>query len=242
LQGLSERLGRAGLKETTLDYAKDFAEQRGLADRLGVSSEIVVPAHAESDAQRAKEFDREDAARPSELSPEGAARETQQRAAPDREKLRAYGEAAKAAFARSREVAAEGAGERQDERAQTSTPREAQETERQQASPSLDAERMQAIARRRSSPSTRRRAPPKPAKLLRRRKRAAPWRPSACGPRRSESGWRKSNCSKSRTASAQLCGSVPMITGMNADFSKMDWRPAWETSQTAARGWKKSAR
>jgi Ti-type conjugative transfer relaxase TraA len=146
LQGLSERLGRAGLKETTLDYAKDFAEQRGLADRLGVSSEIVVPAHAESDAQRAKEFDREDAARPSELSPEGAARETQQRAAPDREKLRAYGEAAKAAFARSREVAAEGAGERQDERAQTSTPREAQETERQQASPSLDAERMQAIA------------------------------------------------------------------------------------------------
>jgi hypothetical protein len=142
LNGLSERLGRAGLKETTLDYAKEFAEQRGMADRLGVSSEIVVPARAESDAQRAKESDREDAARPAELSPEDAARETQQRAAPDREKLRAYGEAAKAAFARSRE----GAGERQDERAQTSAPREAQETERQQASPSLAAERMQAIA------------------------------------------------------------------------------------------------
>ena len=78
---------------------------------------------------------------------EGAARETQPRAAPDREKLRGYGEAAKAAFARSREVAAEGAEERQDERAQTSAPREAQETERQQASPSLDAERMQAIER-----------------------------------------------------------------------------------------------
>jgi Ti-type conjugative transfer relaxase TraA len=146
LQGLSERLGRAGLKETTLDYARDFAEQRGLADRLGVSSEIVVPGRAESDAQRAKESDREGAARPSELSAEGDARETQPRAAPDREKLRAYGEAAKAAFARSREVAADGAEERQDERAQTSAPREAQERERQQASPSLDAERMQAIA------------------------------------------------------------------------------------------------
>ena len=242
LQGLSERLGRAGLKETTLDYARDFAEQRGMADRLGVSSEIVVPARAESDAQRAKESDREGAARPSELSAEGAARETQPRAAPDREKLRAYGEAAKAAFARSREVAAEGAEERQDERAQTSAPREAQETERQQASPSLDAERMQAIAQgKRSSPSTRNRAPPKPAKLLRKEKRAAPWRPSACGPRRNESGWRKSNCSKSRTASARSCGSVPRATGMNAEFSKMDWRPAWATSRTAARGWKKSA-
>jgi hypothetical protein len=146
LQGLSARLGRPGLKETTLDYARDFAEQRGMADRLGVSSEIVVPGRAESDAQRMRAFDREGAARPSEFSPEGAAKETQPRAAPDREKLRAYGEAAKAAFARSREVAAEGAGERQDERAQTSAPREAQETERQHASPSLDAERMQAIA------------------------------------------------------------------------------------------------
>jgi hypothetical protein len=146
LQGLSERLGRAGLKETTLDYARDFAEQRGLADRLGVSSEIVVPARVESDAQRAKAFDREGVARPSELSAEGDAKETQPRAAPDREKLRAYGEAAKAAFARSREVAAEGVGERQEERAQTPAPREAQEREQQQTSPSLDAERMQATA------------------------------------------------------------------------------------------------
>ena len=147
LHGLSERLGRAGLKETTLDYARDFAEQRGMADRLGVSSEIVVPGRAESDAQCAKEFGREVVACPSELSAEGDAKETQPRAAPDREKLRAYGEAAKAAFTRSREVAAEGAEERQEERAQTSAPREAQEREQQQqASPSLDAERMQAIA------------------------------------------------------------------------------------------------
>jgi Ti-type conjugative transfer relaxase TraA len=151
LQGLSERLGRAGLKETTLDYARDFAEQRGMADRLGVSSEIVVPARAERDARREKAFDRDDAARPSELSAEGAARETQQHAAPDREKPRAYGEAAKAAFARSREVAAEGAErvgeERQEERAQTPAPRDAREREQQQASPSLDAERMQAFER-----------------------------------------------------------------------------------------------
>ena len=150
LRGLSERLGRAGLKETTLDYSRDFAEQRGMADRLGVSSEIVVPVRAESEAQRAKEFDREDTACPSELSAEGAAKEAQPRAASDREKLRAYGEAAKAAFVRSREVAADGvervAGERQEERAQTSAPREAQETERQQASPSLGTERMQAFA------------------------------------------------------------------------------------------------
>ena len=74
-----------------------------------------------------------------------------------------------------------------------------------------------------------------------REKRAAPWRPSVYGPRRNDSGWRKSNCSKSRTASARSCGNVPTITGMNAEFYRMDWRPAWATSWTAARGWKKSA-
>src|SRR5208283_3000160 len=68
LQGLSERLGRAGLKETTLDYARDFAEQRGMADRLGVSSEIVVPGRAECYAQRAKESDRDGAVRPTARS------------------------------------------------------------------------------------------------------------------------------------------------------------------------------
>ena len=242
LQGLSERLGRAGLKETTLDYARDFAEQRGMADRLGVSSEIVVPARAESDAQRAKEFDREGAARPSELSAEGGARETQPRAAPDREKLRAYGEAAKAAFARSREVAAGGRGRASGRaRANAGAARSARDgaaagfaVPRRRADagyrPGGEARLLQGAGRRQS-----------PRSFCASEKRAAPWRPSACGPRRSESGWRKSNCSKSRTASARSCGSVPTITGMNADFSRMDWRPAWETSRTAARGWKKSA-
>ena len=230
LRGLSERLGRAGLKETTLDYSRDFAEQRGMADRLGVSSEIVVPVRAESEAQRAKEFDREDTACPSELSAEGAAKEAQPRAASDREKLRAYGEAAKAAFVRSREVAADGV-ERSLESVRRSVRKRRHHEKRKRRSgsrlrhPSAPSG-CRLLPRRRSSPSTRRRVPPKPAKLLRRRKRAGPWRPSACGPRRNESGWRKSKRSKSRTASATSCGSVPTITGMNGDFSRMDWRPA----------------
>nr|CAD6629845.1 Ti-type conjugative transfer relaxase TraA [Rhizobium sp. Khangiran2] len=39
---LEDRLSRPGVKETTLDYARDFAERRGIAERLGVSSEIEV--------------------------------------------------------------------------------------------------------------------------------------------------------------------------------------------------------
>jgi Ti-type conjugative transfer relaxase TraA len=40
---LESRLSRSGAKETTLDYTKEFAERRGLAERLGVRSEIEVP-------------------------------------------------------------------------------------------------------------------------------------------------------------------------------------------------------
>ena len=243
LQGLSERLGRAGLKETTLDYARDFAEQRGMADRLGVSSEIVIPVRAESDAQRAKEREGESAARPSELSLEGAPREKHSSA--PRRTARSCGRMARPRKPRSL------ARERLRRRARASVRTSARKRRRREARKRRSGSRLRHPSTpsgcrlspwRRSSPSTRRRAPPKPAKLLRRRKRAAPWRPSARGPRRSESGWRKSNCSKSRAASARSCGSVPTIMGMNAEFSKMDWRPAWETSQTAARGWKKSAR
>jgi hypothetical protein len=39
-----ERLSRSGLKETVLDYAVDFAERRGIAEALGVTSEIEVSA------------------------------------------------------------------------------------------------------------------------------------------------------------------------------------------------------
>jgi len=42
LKNLAERLGRDGSKETTLDYAKDYAERRGIAETLGVKSEIEV--------------------------------------------------------------------------------------------------------------------------------------------------------------------------------------------------------
>jgi Ti-type conjugative transfer relaxase TraA len=46
LGALSERLSRARVKETTLDYPRDYAERRGVAPR----SEIVVPQRARSDA------------------------------------------------------------------------------------------------------------------------------------------------------------------------------------------------
>ncbi|RVG23673.1 Ti-type conjugative transfer relaxase TraA [Sinorhizobium meliloti] len=42
---LESRLSRSGVKETTLDYAKDFAERRGIAEAFEVKSEIeLAPA------------------------------------------------------------------------------------------------------------------------------------------------------------------------------------------------------
>lgn len=46
---LENRLSRSGVKETTLDYTRDFverkfAERRGIAEQLGVRSEIEIPA------------------------------------------------------------------------------------------------------------------------------------------------------------------------------------------------------
>jgi hypothetical protein len=32
------------VKETTLDYTRDFAERRGIAEQMGVRSEIEIPA------------------------------------------------------------------------------------------------------------------------------------------------------------------------------------------------------
>lgn len=40
---LENRLSRSGVKETTLDYTSDFAERRGIAERMGVRSEIEIP-------------------------------------------------------------------------------------------------------------------------------------------------------------------------------------------------------
>lgn len=42
MESLAVRLGRDGSKETTLDYARGFAERRGIAERFGVKSEIEV--------------------------------------------------------------------------------------------------------------------------------------------------------------------------------------------------------
>lgn len=41
---LERRLSRSGAKETTLDYTRDFAERRGIAEQMGVRSEIEIPA------------------------------------------------------------------------------------------------------------------------------------------------------------------------------------------------------
>ncbi len=41
-QQLENRLSRSGAKETTLDYVRDFAERRGIAEKLGVKSEIEL--------------------------------------------------------------------------------------------------------------------------------------------------------------------------------------------------------
>ncbi len=42
MTALSASMGRSGAKETTLDYTGAFAERRGLAEQLGVSSEIQI--------------------------------------------------------------------------------------------------------------------------------------------------------------------------------------------------------
>ena len=52
LKALSASMGRSGAKETTLDYAKAFAERRGLADEFGVRSEITVGRSSGRDEDR----------------------------------------------------------------------------------------------------------------------------------------------------------------------------------------------
>ncbi|MGV1987302.1 Ti-type conjugative transfer relaxase TraA [Agrobacterium sp. 22-221-1] len=68
-QQLENRLSRSGAKETTLDYIRDFAERRGIAEQLGVRSEIEL-ATAQKERQevlaRAAHPVREQQGRPSE--------------------------------------------------------------------------------------------------------------------------------------------------------------------------------
>ena len=49
---LESRLSRSGVKETTLDYTREFtehqfAERRGFAEQIGVRSEIDIPVGLE---------------------------------------------------------------------------------------------------------------------------------------------------------------------------------------------------
>ncbi|WP_425287753.1 Ti-type conjugative transfer relaxase TraA [Pseudorhizobium banfieldiae] len=48
LKQMESRLSRSGAKETTLDYAAAFAERRGLAERMGVRSEIEIPRNVQA--------------------------------------------------------------------------------------------------------------------------------------------------------------------------------------------------
>ncbi|MFG1466457.1 Ti-type conjugative transfer relaxase TraA [Xanthobacter sp. DSM 24535] len=60
---LERRLSRSGVKETTLDYSRDFAERRGIAEQMGVRSEIEIPAERIEDrAQDLRADPREDLA------------------------------------------------------------------------------------------------------------------------------------------------------------------------------------
>lgn len=51
MESLAARLGRDGSKEATLDYAQDFAEPRGIAERFGVKSEIEVERGGEGQGE-----------------------------------------------------------------------------------------------------------------------------------------------------------------------------------------------
>jgi len=68
-QQLESRLSRSGAKETTLDYVRDFAERRGIAEQFGIRSEIELapaPNLAQEFSSRAAHSEREQQGRPSE--------------------------------------------------------------------------------------------------------------------------------------------------------------------------------
>ncbi|UXT00617.1 Ti-type conjugative transfer relaxase TraA [Agrobacterium tumefaciens] len=66
---LEHRLSRSGAKETTLDYVRDFAERRGIAEQFGVKSEIELapaPKQRQEVLSRAADPVREQQDRPSD--------------------------------------------------------------------------------------------------------------------------------------------------------------------------------
>ena len=81
---LERRLSRSGVKETTLDYTRDFAERRGIAEQMGVRSEIEIPAERiEDHAPRSSQKVRADLAQDLRADPrEDLAGDRQQRQRP----------------------------------------------------------------------------------------------------------------------------------------------------------------
>ena len=57
---LENRLSRSGVKETTLDYTRDFAERRGIAERMGVRSEIEISGDRAAELRAGRESTAED--------------------------------------------------------------------------------------------------------------------------------------------------------------------------------------
>jgi len=62
---LENRLSRSGVKETTLDYTRDFAERRGIAEQMGVRSEIEL----RPDRGSTREQDRDGVSLPERMVP-----------------------------------------------------------------------------------------------------------------------------------------------------------------------------
>ncbi|MBB4000757.1 Ti-type conjugative transfer relaxase TraA [Aureimonas pseudogalii] len=55
LAGLEARLSRSGAKETTLDYPRDFAERRGIAEAFGLRNDIELPRAEASRVEMARQ-------------------------------------------------------------------------------------------------------------------------------------------------------------------------------------------
>ncbi len=75
---MTQRLGRAGAKATTLDYAQAYAERRGLAASLGLVSriEVTAPSPARAAVRDTVPAARDDGRRPANEAGQGRERET----------------------------------------------------------------------------------------------------------------------------------------------------------------------
>lgn len=74
---LERRLSRSGVKETTLDYTRDFAERRGIAEQMGIRSEIEIPAERAAGLRAERESTAGDPAGDRQQQAEGREGETE---------------------------------------------------------------------------------------------------------------------------------------------------------------------